>query len=337
MQLRDRIGQLFMLGSDRRNQQGFSEHLAELRAGGAVIFSRDIHDADQLRRLNDGIIAGIEKSCGVRPFIAIDQEGGPVSRLRPPICPVLQDAEILGQRYRSQPQVGIEEVLAQADLTAKCLLDLHINMNFAPVCDLQPAGESTVLLSRSYGTDPETVQELAGAYAARLQTRGVIATAKHFPGHGVTGLDSHTELPVSLVSHEALLSDHIRPFTSLIRDGIGAVMLSHVVYPGLDDVPASQSAAVVHGLLQRDLRFNGLIITDDMQMAAISGNQELPQACLRAMLAGCSMILICSGPEQQQEAIEYAVQAGISGELPDAVIEQALARNLRLKRRFGLI
>ncbi|MEZ5338407.1 MAG: beta-N-acetylhexosaminidase [bacterium] len=337
MQLRDRVGQLFMLGSDRRDQRGFTEHLAKLHAGGAVLFSRDIHDAEQVRSLCDGITGQVVRSCGIRPLIAVDQEGGPVSRLRPPLCPELQDAASLGQLYAADPQAAISKVHDQADLTAQCLLDLHINMNFAPVCDLQPVEHSDVLEGRCFGADPEVVEMLAGAYAQRLQARGVIATAKHFPGHGATGLDSHAELPVSEVSQDELLRDHVSPFAGLVRAGIGAVMLSHVVYPGLDHKPACQSASIVDGMLQRKLGFPGLIITDDMQMAAIRGEQALPGACLQVLLAGCSMILICADPGQQQQVLEYVTHAAESGELPEAILEQAVTRNLRLKRRFGLI
>ncbi|MCB1185755.1 beta-N-acetylhexosaminidase [bacterium] len=336
MQLREKIGQLLMLGSDREDPTGFVEQLAQLRAGGAVLFSRDIKDAQQLRGLNDSISERVEFSCGIRPFIAIDQEGGRVARLRGELCPALPANEVHGELFETDPSAAIRAVEEQASLTARVMLDLHLNMNLAPVCDVLKATESEVLASRCYSSDTETVSRLASAYATKLQKSGVAACAKHFPGHGGTVVDSHLHLPVVDTGLDALEQVQLPPFKRLIDEGVAAVMTAHIVFSRFDSQPATMSRVFVQDLLLDSMQHRGMVLTDDMMMGAVMNETPVPDACLQALQAGISLLLICSSPADQTATVERIIQAVNDGELSEDQIDRSVERNLEVKRRFGI-
>ncbi len=323
-----------MLGSDRKTPSGFVEQLTRMCAGGAVLFGRDVGDAEQLRALNDSISDSVERACGIRPFIAVDQEGGPVARLRGELCPALPANEDQGLLYLESGAVSA--TVEQAGVTARVLQDLHFNMNLAPVADVLTVSGSEVMASRCYAPDPIVVSELSSAYVSSLQSAGLIATAKHFPGHGGTIQDSHHGLPILEIAQTEIRSRHLPPFSRLIHEGVAAVMTAHIQYKAFDSVPACMSETIVSDLLIDELGHKGIVITDDMMMGAVSSHCSVPDACVRSLQAGVSLLLVCSHPEIQCQALERVQDAVESGELSEARIDAALMRNLAVKRRFGI-
>ncbi|HEX7126236.1 MAG TPA: glycoside hydrolase family 3 N-terminal domain-containing protein, partial [Thermodesulfobacteriota bacterium] len=209
-------------------------------------------------------------------------------------------------------------------------------VDFAPVLDVLTNPANPVIARRSFGRDPEAVVRLGLAFARGLEAGGVAACAKHFPGHGDTAEDRHHALPV--VSHDRarLEAVEIAPFAAAVAAGVPMVLTAHVVYPALDpDRPATLSPAIVEGILRRRLGFDGVVATDDLEMAAIADRFGWEEAVVMAVEAGCDLLLVCHDAERQRRAVDAVRAAMASGRVSAARVEASLARIARLASRYA--
>ena len=233
--------------------------IRELRPAGFILFARNVVEPAQVRELNRELVSLLP--ARLPPLLSVDQEGGRVLRVKNTRWPAMRTVGNL-----AMPTVTRQVALAMADE----LRAMGFNLNFAPVADVDSNPRNPVIGDRSFGRDPEAVAEHVVAFAAGLHRRGVMACAKHFPGHGDTDVDSHKALPVVDKDLRDLEHTELVPFRAAVEAGIDLVMTSHVMFPALDDDhPATMSRRVLHGLLRESLGFDGVVISDDLEMKAV--------------------------------------------------------------------
>jgi beta-N-acetylhexosaminidase len=269
-------------------------------AGGVVLFSRNLEGPRQVKDLCREIRSAAGKGRPA-PLIAIDQEGGRVTRLKDPrftrFPPARSYSLFCCHAERAAEAAGA--VLAE-ELSA-----VGIDVNFAPVLDVDSNPRNSVIGDRALGSEPETVARLGIAFFRGSLSRGVLPVGKHFPGHGGTDADSHEELPVVRRARKSLLAREVFPFAEAVRAGIPALMTAHVLYTALDrETPATLSRRIVTGLLREKLSFRGVVFSDALEMKAISRNYGAGQAAVMALSAGCDAVLVCRGENEQAEAAE---------------------------------
>jgi beta-N-acetylhexosaminidase len=319
-------GQRLMVGFDGTDFDADLAFLIEkIGVGGIILFSRNVESPEQIRALTDACQAHA-RNCGQPPLIvAVDQEGGPVARLRAPFTEFPGNAKITEEA----------EAAAFAETTAKELRSVGINMNFAPVLDLAPAGIDSVMADRSFGADPKWVARLGSAVIRHLQGAGVMAVAKHFPGIGRTTLDSHVDMPTLDVPRALLEETDLVPFRAAFDCGVAGVMFSHIRYPSLDpDWPASLSPAIADGLLRRRHGYGGVSMTDDLDMGAIGRHIDLSSAVSQMLTAGVDLALICHRSPNIEAAFEQILAAIESSEEVRRTTEQSVGRVLDLKQKY---
>lgn len=292
-------GQLLYVGFDGLElPPEVAEAFARGHRGGAILFRRNVGrvgvevDLDQVARLNASIVAAAPRS--LRPVIGVDQEGGRVKRLGPPLL------QVPPMRSFGDKDPAVVEQVAKA--VGEELAALGFTMSFAPVLDVDSNPNNPIIGDRSFARDPETVARLGIAYARGLARAGVLSCGKHFPGHGDTEEDSHLALP--RVRHDRARIDalELAPFRDAMRL-LPSIMTAHVVFDALDPgVPATLSKKVMQGLLREELHYEGVCISDDLFMKGVSPSggadpSEVARAAVSAIEAGCDMVLVChAGP-----------------------------------------
>jgi beta-N-acetylhexosaminidase len=323
---REKIGQLFMVGFEGTTvAPDLASFIKEYKPGGVILFSRNLESVEQIVDLTNDL-----QRCSPHSplLISIDQEGGRVSRL-PKDFTIFPPCGVLGMCHSS------ELAYAAAATIAKELRSVGINMNMAPVLDVNSNPTNPVIGDRAFGTTPEPVCELGLATAGGLQDNRVVACGKHFPGHGDTAADSHKELPVVTAPREQLEQVEWPPFRRAAAQGIATMMTAHVLYSALDDqLPATLSPTIITRLLRDELRYDGVVLTDDLEMRAIIDHYGIEEATVRAVLAGCDMPLICKDRNREVAAITALDKAVADGTVPSHRLELSLARVARLKQRF---
>jgi beta-N-acetylhexosaminidase len=298
----------------------------EFSLGGVILFSRNIEAAEQVAELaTDVQVLARELPL----WVSVDQEGGRVARLRKPFTEWPPMA-VLGRSGNEALATRFAAALA-AELRA-----VGITLDYAPVLDIHTNPNNPVIGDRALGEDAETVARFGTAIVRGLQENGVAACGKHFPGHGDTSVDSHLELP--LVEHPP---DRIRrvecvPFREAIRAGVAFIMTAHVLVPSLDEErPATLSPRIVQGMLRDELGFDGVIVSDDLEMKAVASTYAVHDSAVRAIAAGCDGLLVCSGNVDVQAAtLESLVHAVEDGRIPYTRLEDAHTRLRRAKERF---
>ena len=286
---------------------------------GYILFKRNCSELKQLRRLNDDL-----RSLSGRPDvpILIDQEGGRVARMQPPAWPACPRAEAFAALYALAPSSAIEATRVTARALALTLRSAGINVNCLPLLDVRRPGASDIIGDRALGGEPMQVAALGRAVLDGMASAGVVGVVKHRPGHGRALVDSHKELPVVTASDEELAID-LEPFERLRWAPMG--MVAHVVYTAWDpDLPASLSPTVIGHVIRERIGFDGLLMTDDLGMHALSG--DFGVRAERAVAAGCDIALHCSGDMAEMEAIAAAVPA-LSAE-SEARLARAMAVTL---------
>lgn len=293
--------------------------LQRIQPAGVILFSRNIVSAEQTRRLTDHLRTLFDEE----PIIAIDQEGGRVTRTKDiaPVCPSSVDLAAAAR----------PDWIAQAGaLTADLLRLLGVNMNFAPVLDIDHfPGLQNALRERCWGRDPQRIIDHAGQWNRWLRKRSMTSCAKHFPSCGLAQSDPHHDLPIARVSKDELLRCDILPYTALMPE-LDAVMTSHVRFPLLDaEHPASLSHAIIHDFLRRQLGFDHhLVLTDDLDMGAIQQAYGPGADVKQAIHAGNDIALIC----HQMERADAAVAA--LHELPETILEDSQKRIARFRKKL---
>lgn len=330
--LDDLIGQLFIVGFTGLAPSAEIVALIEThRVGGVVLFSRNIRDAPHVAELTQQL-QQIARTAGhpAPLLIATDQENGVVRRLGPDST-MFPGNMALGA-------IGAEAVTYDvARASGEELLAQGINLNFAPVADVNNNPANPVIGVRSFGEDPHLVARHTAAAVRGYRDAGMIATLKHFPGHGDTSVDSHRALPIISHAIERLRTVELLPFRAGIAAGADCVMIAHLllsrVMPG-EDVPASLSSTIVRGLLRETCGFDGVAITDCLEMHAVSRTVGVDRAAVMALTAGNDLVLISHHDGAQQAALAAVRAALHTGVLSEHDIAQAASRVLRLKRRY---
>lgn len=323
---REKIGQLFMVGfMGTAVTPDLASFIKEYKPGGVILFSRNLESVEQIVELTNEL----QRASSKWPLlISIDQEGGRVSRL-PKGFTIFPPCELIGRCNST------ELAYAAAATIAKELKAVGINMNMAPVLDVNSNPDNPVIGDRAFSSVPEEVGEMALVTAAGLQDNKVVACGKHFPGHGDTNADSHKELPVVEVSRERLEAIEFPPFRRAAAAGVATLMTAHVLYKGLDDqLPATLSPAIITHLLREEMRYEGVVLTDDLEMHAIVDHYGVGDAAVRAVLAGCDVLLICKERDREIAAFEAVEKAVASGTIEGERLNQSVARIQRVKQRF---
>lgn len=292
---------------------------------GAILFKRNVGTAQETAALCREI-----KARAGRPFIlSVDQEGGRVARLRGEPFTTLPPMRELGQRG----DAGLVERVGQ--LLAYELRAVGFDWDFAPVLDVDTNPANPVIGDRSFSRDPEEVGRLGTALARGLEAGGVASCAKHFPGHGDTTTDSHLTLPRLPHTWERLRSVELVPFRHYAQAGLASVMTAHVLFDALEPgLPATMSPRVLR-VLREELGFDGVLVSDDLEMKAIADHYSVEEAAVQGTLAGVDLFLVCHKAEVQRRAIEALVRAVESGRVPRARIAEAHQRLARLESRFA--
>ena len=264
------------------------EILSHPLVGGVILFARNYSDPEQLRALCQSLRA-LRKQ---RLLLAVDHEGGRVQRFRVGFSRIPSMGS-LGIVYRESAQRALEEARGHGETIARELGAFGIDLCFAPVLDVD-YGVSQIIGDRAFSSDPNLVIDLARAFRAGLNAGGMAATGKHFPGHGAVAADSHTELPIDRRKQAEIEARDLTTFRTLIDDGIESLMMAHVRYTAVDELPASLSRRWIHGMLRRQCKFNGAVFCDDLSMAGAAVVGDITERARLALEAGCDMLPICN-------------------------------------------
>ncbi len=299
--------------------------------GHVILFARNVDGPEQVA----GLVRELQECARLAGhdtplLVGVDQEGGRVARMGPPwtVWPPL----------RALGRIGSVDLARRmgAALAAECSA-AGIKCDFAPIMDVDTNPDNPIIGNRSFSDDPDLVGRLGVAMIEGLQGGGVAASAKHFPGHGDTSVDSHLDLPVVEQSRSRLQDVEMRPFRQAIAARVATIMMAHVLYPELDpEVPASLSRPIVDGILRRELKYDGVVLTDDLEMKAVADRWTADRSAVMAMQAGCDIVPVCQSHDAQVTAVEGAVRAVEAGELPFRDMDDALARVRGLKERYLL-
>jgi beta-N-acetylhexosaminidase len=325
--LRRRIGQL-LIGSFPSFDLSVELRalVREFDLGGVILFSRNIESPEQVSEL----AAEAEGLGAEQPlWVSVDQEGGRVARLKAPFT-VWPPMATLG-RSGSEPLAARFAAALAAELSA-----VGVTLDYAPVLDIHTNPRNPVIGDRALSDTAAEVARLGRAVIRTLQGAGIAACGKHFPGHGDTSTDSHEELPLVEHAPDRLRAVEFEPFRAAVAEDVAFIMTAHVLVPSIDDTrPATLSPAVVQALLREALGFGGVILSDDLEMKAVSARYTVPDAAVAAVKAGCDGLLICSGNvDVQARALEALVKAVESGEITAGRLDDAERRLRRAKERF---
>lgn len=323
----DKVGQLLMIGIHGKTLNDDAKFmLNEYRVGGIILFDRNMESKDQVKSLITDINK-TGKSAGLTPlFIGIDQEGGAVARMEDQLIKV-PPAEELGKE-------PIEQAVSLAKQSGTELKDLGFNINFAPVADLG------LTYGRSFSTNPDDVVRYASAVGKAYDEAGLWYSYKHFPGIGKTDVDLHADTSVVPVSKETLLNEDTKVFVDLIKQSkpnTYAIMVSHAMYPQIDaDHPSSLSKAIITDWLRKDMGYNGVVVTDDMDMGALAKHYTFGDMAVQSILAGSDILLVCHEYEHMQEAYNGLMKAVKDGRISKERLDKSVKRILLMKMSRGM-
>ena len=323
----DKVGQLMMIGIHGKSLNDDAKFmLNEYRVGGIILFDRNMESKDQVKTLITDINkAG--KSAGLTPlFLGSDQEGGAVARMDDKLIKV-PPAEEVGKE-------PVEQAAALAKEVGTELKDLGFNINFAPVADLG------LTYGRSYSTNPDEVVRYASAIGKSYDEAGLWYSYKHFPGIGKTDVDLHADTSIVPVSKETLLSEDTKVFVDLIKQSkpnTYTIMVSHAMYPQIDpDHPSSLSKTIITDWLRKDMGYNGVVVTDDMDMGALAKHYTFGDMAVQSILAGSDILLVCHEYEHMQEAYNGLMKAVKDGRISKERLDESVKRILLMKMSRGL-
>lgn len=332
MSIDEKIGQLLIVGiGGKQVSQVAKAHITKRFSGGILLFRRNIQSPQQVANLTTELQqVAVQTPNAIPLFIAIDQEGGIVTRLKKGATVFPGNLALGATRSESLAEKA-------GEITALELAAVGINLNFAPVMDINTNPRNPVIGVRAYGDSPMLVSQLGTAYIRGLQANGVLATAKHFPGHGDTHVDSHKKLPTVGHDEERMNAVELAPFRAAIEARVAAMMSAHILYPALDaDTPATLSHRVLTGLLREQLGFEGLIITDDLEMQAIDAHYQTGNAAVMAIQAGADLVMVPWTLKKQQQAYNALRNAVKRGKISVSRLDRSVRRILKTKNDFGL-
>jgi len=319
-QLRRWAAQLVVFGFHGKQMDAHAKRKIEQGCAGAILFARNVKDKEQVQEL----CAQLKRCAGNRSLLlAVDQEGGRIARLNKGFTQV-PTARVLGSAERAE-----EAAAAAGQVLADELRAVHIDLDFAPVVDVDTNPKNPVIGDRSFGSDTAKVAKTGASFIQAMQAKGVAACAKHFPGHGDTDVDSHLDLPRVPHTMERLERVELPPFKAAVDAGVSTVMIAHVTVPAMqsqgENLPASMSPGVIKHL-RDNLGFQGVVATDDLEMGAIGKHFTMQEAVIRGLEAGVDLFLVCHTEKLQDEAIEAIAHAVESGRVPLQRLHDSAAR-----------
>jgi len=328
MTLEDKVGQMLMVGFWGTEPDYYiSKMINERNIGGVILMKYNFADSEQTKILINKLqTMSMETNPGIPLFISVDQEGGIVSRVK------VDGVE----EFTSQPDIKTaEQAYSVAEKRAKELMTLGININLSPVLDVISNQES-FLYNRVFRGDLDNFSTLGQSMINGYHSGGIIAVPKHFPGHDNSSVDSHQDLPTIYMT-KTELDNRLQPFKEIIeKSNPKMLMVGHVVYQNIDNDPASLSNIFIRDILKKQLGYNGIIITDDMEMGALINNFSNIEAAVKAIQAGNDILLYTSTPEDQAEAYNAIIQAANDGKISIEQINASVLKILKLKKEFKI-
>ncbi|MDP2342113.1 MAG: beta-N-acetylhexosaminidase [Deltaproteobacteria bacterium] len=324
------LGQLFVVGFDGSDVPHSAQDLiVDGGVGGVILFKRNIEGGEQVTALNTRLFE-LGQKAGTPLIVSVDQEGGRVARLRG-IATDVPAMRVVGKAAESDPELPYR----LGAMMARELVALGFHWDFAPVVDVDTNPLNPVIGERSFSRDAAGVGAIAARFIAGMQGQGIAACAKHFPGHGDTDVDSHLALPRLPHSLQRLREVELVPFVQAAKAGVASVMTAHVMFPALDaDEPATLSAVILEQLLRQEIGYDGVVVSDDLEMNAVAERYPVEQLVEKGLNAGCDLFLICHDNAKAARAIEHAHRLVESGKVSRARAEQALARVAALKSKY---
>lgn len=331
MSIEKKVGQLFIFGFTGKDfNTSLSRKLNNLYPGSIIVFGRNIKTLNQIKNLNDKAQEVALGNTQIPLFIAVDQEGGKVLRIK--TTPSLPSAKTLAMT--KDPEL----VRSAGYVTGQLLQTLGFNMNLAPVVDISSSTRSDFLGNRSFSAQKEIVSKMSVAFARGLNDAGVLPTAKHFPGHGGLTVDSHFTKPYKDIELTDLLNTDLYPYRGILEQEVPfAIMSSHISYPQIDpsNLPATFSKILLGEVLRKKLKFSGILVTDDIQMGAAKlGHLPIGQNAVQAILAGNDVIMVGWNYRKQKAVVKSVIEAVKKGVISQARLDKSLRRILKTKLRF---
>ncbi|WP_408010075.1 beta-N-acetylhexosaminidase [Pseudalkalibacillus sp. A8] len=331
MSIEEKIGQMLMFGFEGTQVNDETQKLIDnYHIGGVILFKKNITGSQQLLDLNNQL-KEINSGHNDTPiFISVDEEGGLVSRMPPEIIN-LPDSKDIGDFHSSELAHQVGEAIGER------VSSFGFNMTMAPVLDINSNPTNPVIGKRAFGDNKEIVSEMGIEVMKGIQSKNIIPVIKHFPGHGDTDVDSHLELPVVNNELEKLRQMELVPFQNAVDQHADMTMVAHILLPELDhEYPSSLSKNVVTNILREELKFNGVVITDDMTMGAIIENYDIGEASIKAIQAGNDIVLVAHGYENKVKAVNSLTNAVKDRIISEERIDESVQRILRLKEKYSL-
>ncbi|WP_409292635.1 glycoside hydrolase family 3 protein [Peribacillus sp. SCS-37] len=324
MTLQEKVGQMMVVGFGTKAPDAhIKKMIEEYKAGGVIYYDRNMETRAQVGKLTQDLQAmAVRSRLQIPLMVSVDQEGGSIVRMKEQVSPI-PSQQALGGENKAR------KVYSIAARTGKELLGMGINVNYAPVLDLSDTD------TRSFGSDPAKTGEFGAQVVKGLISSGMAATLKHFPGNGRSNIDPHVETSSVHADKVDLESKDIFPFTKIIKEMDNDkffVMVTHIKYPAYDKVnPASTSPVIIDGLLRRQLGYKGIVVTDDLEMGAVSKYIDYKDLGVKAIQAGADLLLVCHTLQYQEEVFHGIISAVKAGHIAEDRIDEAVARILRFK------
>ncbi|MFZ5354548.1 MAG: beta-N-acetylhexosaminidase [Bacillota bacterium] len=330
--LEQKLGQILIAGIPKGSTiEQIREYVDDFKAGGFILYPRNYSSLEEMYRLI-AAIKDFNKDNPLALFVSTDEEGGTVSRL-PKGAIKFPDARLIGRVNKPAITARVGEVMGR-ELSA-----FGVNMNFAPVLDIVNSSENRFLYKRTFGGSADIVSAHGAAFIAGLQSRQVIAVAKHFPGHGATTVDSHGKLPVIDIDKDILINRELAPYTHCFDQGLEAVMVGHLAFPNVDPsgLPSSMSKVLLTDILRKELGFKGLVIMDDIEMYGFLGQGgSFEASVIQAFNSGVDVFLVCHTRKVQNQVLE-ALKTGVAdGRISMERLDEAVMRVISLKLKYKL-
>lgn len=321
------VGQLFIVGIHDTTLSASARALLKEGGGvgGVILFKRNIESLEQTIALNTEIH---EAAAGT--FLSVDQEGGRVARLRG----IMTDVPSM-RAVGSLAETDADVAYRVGAMMGRELVAIGFHCDFAPVVDVDTNPANPVIGERSFSRDAHSVAKIGALFIEGMQGAGVAASAKHFPGHGDTDTDSHHALPRLPHSLERLRSVELVPFAAAVKANVATIMTAHVMFPALDaDEPATLSPAILDGLLRKELKYDGVVVSDDLEMAAVADRYDVATLVEKGLRAGVDSFLVCHDEAKQRAAIEAVRKFAERDAASRARVEEALRRVAALKAKY---
>lgn len=330
MTIDEKIGQMILVGIDGYTlNENTKSLLQKSKVGGVILFSNNVQNTNQLLKLLN-LLKSENLQNKIPLFLSVDEEGGRVTRM---------PAEF--KKFPTNKAIGkVNDEMLSYNIGSSIAYEIGsfgFNMDFAPVLDINSNPNNPVIGNRSFGTNVSIVSSLGIQTMRGIQSQNIIPVVKHFPGHGDTSIDSHMGLPSVNNDLKRLKSFELKPFADAIKNNADAVMIAHILLPKIDkEYPSSMSKIIITDILRRDLKFNGVIITDDMTMGAITKNYNISEASIKSVKAGTDIVLVCHGYDNEIAVINALKNSVSKGDISEKRIDESVYRIIMLKGKYEL-